>query len=104
MIAKLVGSWSPRRRKSVLHQSSKILCEEARLGRLRIVGNAGVESADRIAAALSMRIVGREHKEPIVGLADEFADVFEGIGRKAQLVVDLFRRSPLHFAQMRLGL
>src|ERR1700691_4614289 len=51
-----------------------------------------------------MRIVGRKHKEPIVGLANKFADVFEGIGRKAQLVVDLFGRWPLHFAQMRLGL
>ena len=82
----------------------KILSEEPRLGRFRIIGDARFESADRIAAALRMRVVGREHKKTIIGLADQLADVFEGIGSKAQLVVDLFGRPPLHFAQMRFGL
>src|SRR5262249_57990733 len=63
----------------------EVRAEEALLRQFRMLRQARLESADRIAAAFGMRIIGRKQVEAIVRLANQLADILERVWREAKL-------------------
>src|ERR1039457_4669576 len=84
--------------RAFLNQVAKVRAEKFLLYRFGMVGEARLESSDRIASTFRMRIVGGGQIEPIARLADQFADILKWVRRKAQLIVHLFGGTPLHLA------
>src|SRR6185436_8131128 len=87
-----------------LEEFGEVVGVEAPLDLLLMALEAGFEAAEGLAAALGVRIVAGEEVEPLVGLADQLADVLVDEGREGDLVDDLLGRLALQGGELRLRL
>src|SRR5262245_34310605 len=86
------------------HQVDEVVAVEALLLRLRGPFEARLEALDRVAAALDVRVVGREEADLVAGLLDDPADVLGRVRGRADLPPHVFARAELELLQPLLAL